>query len=639
MPSESGKEVIRLSNGHSLRIPAGLDDEQVEAIVQEYLASDESKVSMPRSGTPIGDDHPDAPDYVKPKAEPKSATEVFIGALETLGTITSGATTGAIAGAIGAVDGAVGSYIHGYRGSDFADNVLARSEQLASQATYMPQTETGREYLQSVADTLSPLEALPPIAQAIAPSVMMSRIAPDARDWLRADAANAGIGRDLDGMPEIERRVEAARTGGQSLPSGERLQPVQGPTGEQLSPSVGAAAATDVAPDITPDVAAMVLNRFVDPEVAQMYRDASPETRQLMINMLNQAQNVKPGSGVLALPRQILGEAVGNRASMLAKIRERYGQRIQQIVQENGSELVDTTQLGDNFGAILARYNITRNEDGSFNLGRSRISDKEANKALADIYARIEPKIANGEATFAELHVDKQWLQDMVDYDFGSQGGSAQLNNAIKDMAKSVNELLRRDSEGNLTPYARANDAFASTVQPFEDIRRMAKADAFDNLDDPQQVSELARKARGLTNNTAQGVDLYYLLDDLEKLIGEAVERGTLTPEEIAGLQFNPKTMKFDADLNEVAQFSSTVDALFPQLRPTGLQGVMDQTAQTIGDSVVDLGANIATGGKYGMLQGAKNYVMRKPTREQRQQAEREAKEQVISSLFEILER
>ena len=573
------------------------------------------------------DDHPDAPDYVRPKGEDRSPTEVFIGALETLGTIASGATTGMAGGVIGAVDGALGSFLHGYEGSQFGENARARSDQLAAEGTYMPRTEAGMEYLQNVSDALSPLEALPPIAQAIAPSVMMSRMIPDAVHWARADAANAGVTRNLDGMPDIERRVEAARTGGESLPSGERL-----------SPSVGAAAG-EVAPEITPDVAAMSLNRFVDPEVAQMYRDASPQTREVMINMLNQAQIAKPGSGVAALPRQSMGQAVGNRAAMLGTIRNRYGQRIQQIVDENANVPVSTTQLGDDFGSILSRYKITRNEDGSFNLGKSRIADKEANKVLGEIYQRMEQKIANGQATFEELHVDKQWLQDMVDYDFGSQGGSAQLNNAIKDMAKSVNELLRRDSEGNLTEYGKANDAFASTVEPFQEIRRMAKADNFDNLDDPQQVSELARKARGLTNNTAQGIDLSYMLDDLEKLIGEAVERGAITPEEIAGIGFNPKTMKFNADLNEVAQFASTVDVLYPQLRPTSLQGIMDQSAQTIGDSIADVGMNIATGGKFGMLRGAKDFVTRTPTREQRIAAERAAREEIVSSLFDILER
>jgi len=631
MQSDGQTEIIRLENGHQIRVAAGLSDSELDALVDEYMASEDAATSRPPASEKElswAQDHPDAPDNIR-AADNKdlSATDIFIGSMETLGAIASGATTGALGGAIGAVDGAVGSYINGYRGEEFGSNVKARSDELAAQGTYMPRTEAGQQFLQSFGEAMAPLEALPPVVQAAAPG-MASRMASNAVHVGRADAANAGVGRNLDPDVDLQRRMEAARTGGESLPSGERL-----------SPSVGAAAANGVAPDITPDVAAMQLNRFVDPEVAQMYRDASPQTREMMTNMLNQAQIAKPGSGVSALPRQVIGNSVGDRASMLAQIRQRYGQRITNIVEDNADVQVSTAQLGDDFGSILSKYKITRNEDGTFNLGKSRISDKEANAALKDVYERIEPKIANGTATFEELHIDKQWLQDMVDYDFGSQGGSAQLNNAIKDMAASVNGLLRKDGNGELTEYAKANDAFASTVEPFKEIKRMAKADDFDDLNDPRQTSELARKSRGLTNNTAQGVDLSYLLDDIEKLTGEAVERGAISPEEIAAIGFNPKTMKFNTDLNEAAQFASTVDVLFPQLRPTGLQGIMDQTAQSIGDSMADVGMNIATGGKYGVLQGVKNYVTRKPGREERMAAERAAREQILGSLFDILER
>ena len=48
---------------------------------------------------------------------------------------------------------------------------------------------------------------------------------------------------------------------------------------------------------------------------------------------------------------------------------------------------------------------------------------------------------------------------------------------------------------------------------------------------------------------------------------------------------------------------------------------------------------NIATGGKFGVLKGAADFVTRRPTREQRIAAEREAKDDIVSSLFDILER
>ena len=44
---ENETEVIRLANGHEIRIAAGLDDSEVNRIVQEYLASDDAKSPSP----------------------------------------------------------------------------------------------------------------------------------------------------------------------------------------------------------------------------------------------------------------------------------------------------------------------------------------------------------------------------------------------------------------------------------------------------------------------------------------------------------------------------------------------------------------------------------------------------------------
>ena len=111
--------------------------------------------------TDWAEDSPNAPDYVRPKGEDRSPTEVFIGALETLATIASGATTGMIGGAVGAVDGILGSALNGYEGRQFGENARARSEQLAAEGTYMPRTEAGMEYLQNVSEPISAGGAAP----------------------------------------------------------------------------------------------------------------------------------------------------------------------------------------------------------------------------------------------------------------------------------------------------------------------------------------------------------------------------------------------------------------------------------------------------------------------------------------------
>ena len=65
--------------------------------------------------------------------------------------------------------------------------------------------------------------------------------------------------------------------------------------------------------------------------------------------------------------------------------------------------------------------------------------------------------------------------------------------------------------------------------EPFQALAKLT-GDKNIDFDDPKQISELSRKSRGLTNNTKQGVDLNYAMEDVEVLINEAVPRGMVTP-------------------------------------------------------------------------------------------------------------
>lgn len=573
-------------------------------------------------GVPLGDDDPMLDFAPREQAgKDRSPTEVFMGALEALGTgVTS--LLAAPAAVYGGIDGALGSYFAGHNfGSDeFNKNMQARQSEVINKSMYQPQTEAGQEYVGAMGEAVAPLEVLEPFMPALSGMGTMAQIGG------RLDANNAGVTRNLDGPSDVDldmqRRAEAARTNGGSLPSGERL-------------SVGAAkGADDLAPEITPDLAAAGLNRYFGPEVAGMYRDASPATREQMINMLNVAQNATPGSGVDRLPRQIIGDTVASRASTLSNVRQRYGERIQTIVEEGYENRVNTAPLADSFGSILEKYKIVRNEDGTFDLGGSRISSKEANTVLGDIYDRMGSKIDSQESTFGQLHTDKQWLQDIADYDLDGKGGKGQLNRAIKEMASSVNDLLRLDEDGNQTPYGAANSAFSSTVKPFEDIAKISGQKNVD-FNDPKAVAQLARQSRGLTNNTKTGVEFDYTLRDMEKLIGEAAENGALSAEEMSAIGFNPETMKFDANIGEMGHFASTVDAIYPQLKPTSLAGIMDQNSNAINEGV-SMALDGMTGGKTALIRKVAGKVASPDTRIER---ERKRREEVVRNLFDLLER
>ena len=633
---------VRLQGGRVINVPADATPPEINEMVLQAEAQLANASNDP--DLPSGADLPGSaiPKPAEQQGEGFSVKEKFFGALETMGTLIT-SPLAIPATILGTLDGAVGSQLAGFEpGSDeFNRNMQARKDQLVSQSMYQPQTEAGQQYMQTVGDTLAPLEVIEPLLPAMAGMIPNSAVLNSARGAqtsARAGAADAGVGRNLDGPTNVElemqKRVEAARTGGDSLPAGERL-------------SVGAAF-DEAAPSIREDAPAEIIaNRFVDEPTTRMYRNATPETRESMINMLNQAEELadNPSSKNADLPRAVVGDEVAKRAGMVSQVRKRYGERLKQIVEQLSGIPVGTAQLAEQFDQILASYGIRRTDDG-FDLNGSRISDPGTEKALKDIYERMEQRFEGGEDKFGNLHVDKQWLQDQVQYGPGS--GSTNLNAVIKDMAGAVNDTLRYDSDGKLTEYGAANDAYSSTIQPFETIAKLSgqnkKASDFD---DPKVTAELARKSRGLTNNTKGGVELEYVLEDLEKLVAEAVERGAITPEELAAIGFDPKTMEFKGDIGQMGHFASSLDTLYPQMRPTSMSAMIDQGAQTGVDAATSAGARAVMGDKIGATKdalAAMGSTERKVAREaaaraERLAAEKKLRDKVVESLFDMLER
>lgn len=102
-----------------------------------------------------------------PSAEDPTLGDKVKGVAETGLTMLSGATTG-LAGHIGgAVEGIVKEIMDGEFGSyDAAQRIKERAIQRAQELTYSPETETGQEYTQALGETLAPLAAIPPLAEA-----------------------------------------------------------------------------------------------------------------------------------------------------------------------------------------------------------------------------------------------------------------------------------------------------------------------------------------------------------------------------------------------------------------------------------------------------------------------------------------
>ena len=89
-----------------------------------------------------------------------------VGTLETGGTLLTGMTSGLIGQIEGSVEGILREIASGEFGSyEAADRIEQLAMKRAQQLTYIPETETGREFVEATGEALAPLAAIPPLAE------------------------------------------------------------------------------------------------------------------------------------------------------------------------------------------------------------------------------------------------------------------------------------------------------------------------------------------------------------------------------------------------------------------------------------------------------------------------------------------
>ena len=390
--------------------------------------------------------------------------------------------------------------------------------------------------------------------------------------------------------------------------------------------------------------ATLLLSRLLPENQMAMIRNASPETKQKMLEMLNQAQSSNANPGVFRMPRDVVGEQISQRAGALSEVASNYGQRLNATVQKNSGLPVPVQGARDKFADGLSKLGIGIVEDpksGEMVLDFTRSTPEGidgSEKVLNNIWKRLN---GYGEHVgFDQMHRDKQWLSEQANYASKETGVSGAVDKLIKDTRSSMNDTLR-----NVSPeYARVNDGYSSAVEPFREIARLT-GNPMADLDDPKVIAELARKSRGLTNNTAQGVDLRFAIDGMNDNVLNNMDM--FTPERLAELGIDPKN-GFLSNLNEQAVFASTLDGLYPNMKPTSFQSLTTGAAESGADRV---GSLLTTGAKGNFLESATDWAVDNLTPQSVREslldartiaANKDAKrrqEEAVQSLLNILER
>lgn len=193
----------------TLRVPTGTSDEEIQSFLESQSASQSGQTPSqpPQQATSLVSQIPMEPGFV-PQQQPTqvpSLQERVVGAGETALTLATGATGGTVGAVGGTLEGIVQAIKEGKIGTQegvkMAEELAAKR---ASQLTYQPRTEQGREQTQAVAGFL----------QEVAPPVLPILAAPGQLASTTSAALKTSVPNVSSAAKRLSQSIEQTRVGG-----------------------------------------------------------------------------------------------------------------------------------------------------------------------------------------------------------------------------------------------------------------------------------------------------------------------------------------------------------------------------------------------------------------------------------------
>ena len=526
---------------------------------QEYNPENDDVPQLDASGNMMNKDP-------VPAKNDRSASDIFVGALETLGTLATGATGGAL-GTIGGTLWGVGEAIaDGTFGTQEGVQTVADRASAGGEAlTYAPRTEAGQDYVETVGEVTEQLAG----AEGL--------VGP-----LQGVASTAAAGPRRGAVMRNGRRADVATNPRDNITGGQRV--------------IGDGSDGNPFRVVKDDSANFLMDKggFTDAEV-EMLKYASPETRRLMAEQIRRSRNIslRPGQEGLDIePSSVIGDQLASRASVVNQIRQRHGAAIESSAQTRRGTHVLTNDISQAYRKALAKENIKLDADGNLDFTGSSIP-KAAQTALKEAHERMGRYSSDGYADFYDLHKDKQLFSDLVNYDKSQSGGSSGVDRIIKGVRSSINDTLRK----NATDYADANDGYAAALDPYKKFAKMAGMGDID-WDDPKTVEMIALRSRSLANNTMQGPELREAMRQVNDLVQKYGD--DMDPETLAAAGFTKGEdgqWKQSVNVTEMQILNNKLDALSNH-RTGSLRGQVKSSSEpTAGDM-----ARLAAGSPDGII-------------------------------------
>lgn len=563
---------VTLPNGRVIQgVPEGTTKEQIKqkAIAAGIATEQEFPTAKPEFGTQeyaeqavagLGEEVA-RPDQPKPIAEPSTIGEKLVGAGEAALALGTGAT-GGLAGQIGgAITGLVGEIAAGnYGEQEAADRIKAFANEMARKFTYEPRTAEGQAQTRAVAETLQPLEAIPPLAELQALSAASGFAAPHIA---KASGAPARTVENVLNKTPFQRKMrKAIEESTPDAPANETAKYIISESGRVKSDPIAIEA----------------IRQGFDEGVIASLKGSTKQDRAAMRSMIDVLQKGKRSARYARenRPSDIVGRSIMDRFKAVQMQNKQAGKQLDGVAQSLKGQNVDVRPAVDSFLGALDKLDVsTQVVDG-------RVVPKFSGSMIEGLSGpetaikRIFNRMNKSKIDALDVHKMKRFIDEQVSYGKASgEGLTGQTENALKTLRRGLDEAL----DSAFPEYDRVNTQYADTrgaLEAFTDVAGKKFDPLGSNAD--KQVGTLSRRMLGNAQSRVPLIDAIKSMEDAARKYGAQI----------------------DGDITTQAMFFDELERMFGSSAPTSIQG--------IGEKVVD----VATRSKADILAGAAKGVVEK---------------------------
>lgn len=560
----------------SVQQPSGVTGGTLE---EQMMAAESEIPVLDAYGSPI------MPPPAQPKIDP-SFQEKLIGAAEVLMTLASGATTGAGGMVRGTLEGLAEQILSGQFGTpEAAQMIEQKAMQRAGEATYMPRTPVGQEYVQETSDVLRQLPAMAPLVAETGA--------------IRAGLAGAAQAARYGGRPAVQQMTgqmvrETGREAFDVLPS-----PVQtaGRTvagaaqkGSDLVASGydfsrGRGKSQDIYKDLKsiPDsstvaqyqlindrvvadpLAVNAIDQGWDSAVLGSIKTSSNKDKFQMTRMLGVFEEGKIRADYAALnrPEAVLGESMLDRVNFLINQNKSSGIEIGKIAKQKlkgqkinvdpavGKLLQDLEEI--KVKVVLGNENgFLRNPTISFD-GSQLQADRSSQRLLRDVMKYLNDVDSTDALSVHEL---KKFLDSTLVYGKKAANPIApKIDQILKGFRRNLNDSLNVINKD----YQAANKKFSETITALDAIQdAVGKKVEFDSDRASDAFGTALRRVLSNYGTRNSIIDSIDLVETVARKYG----------------------MDINDDLIKQLVFVNEIDRMFGSVAPSSFKGQIEQAAK-----------------------------------------------------------